>query len=150
MLNKFVAFSLALTGTAYAVEDIKFSHEKLEIGAQVLNIEVARTNEQLEHGLMFRHALAEDAGMLFVYHRPIELSFWMKNTFIPLSIGYFDANKELIDIQDMAPMKSEMQTDTPSYRSRGLAQYALEVNQGWFQRHNVGLHARFAELPNPR
>jgi uncharacterized membrane protein (UPF0127 family) len=67
----------------------------------------------------------------------------MKNTFIPLSIGYFNRKKELIKIVDMKPVKSEMDREVPSYPSGAPAQYALEVSQGWFQRHKVAVGTRW-------
>jgi uncharacterized protein len=127
-------------------KEIKFARESLKLGAHTLKIEIARTDEELERGLMFRKTLGESEGMLFVYHSPMQLSFWMKNTFIPLSIGFFNNKKELIDIQEMEPMRSEMQQKIPTYQSHGLAQYALEVNPGWFKRNKVGLHTKFVEL----
>lgn len=67
----------------------------------------------------------------------------MKNTFIPLSIGFFNSKKVLVDIQDMEPAKSEMDQNPKSYLSRSPAQYALEVNQGWFQKNKIKLGDRF-------
>jgi uncharacterized protein len=49
-------------------------------------VEVARTPEQQEHGLMARRALAADAGMLFPFDPPRPASFWMRNTLIPLDM----------------------------------------------------------------
>jgi len=145
--NKFVlaALMILLTGLARAAteKEVKFPHQRMKLGSQTLNIEMALSEDQRERGLMFRQSLGDGAGMLFVYSHPTELSFWMKNTFIPLSIGFFNDKKELIDIQDMEPVRSEMQQDIPSYHSRGPAQYALEVNKGWFQKYKIGLHTKF-------
>lgn len=88
--------------------------------------------------------------MLFIFDREQTLSFWMKNTFIPLSIGFFDDSKRLVDIQDMSPASSLMQAKFPSYASRKPAKYALEVNQGWFSRHNIGLGTTFKLLTNSK
>ena len=52
---------------------------------------------------MNRFSLQPDHGMLFVFERPEPLSFWMKNTFIPLSIAFLDANGRILNIEDMAP-----------------------------------------------
>lgn len=81
--------------------------------------------------------------MLFVYDKQQVLSFWMKNTFIPLSIGFFDRNKKLVDIQDMEPMKSIMQEPQISYQSKFPAKYALEMNKGWFKKNQIKLGTRF-------
>ncbi|HZB81760.1 MAG TPA: DUF192 domain-containing protein, partial [Rubrobacteraceae bacterium] len=56
----------------------------------VVRVEIATTTAERERGLMERTALAEDAGMLFVFDREQQLSFWMKDTLIPLSIAYIN------------------------------------------------------------
>ena len=81
--------------------------------------------------------------MLFIFPDVQPRGFWMKNTFIPLAIGYFNGKKELIDIQEMAAATSEMQKDYPTYVSKEPAQYALEVPTGWFSKHNIKLGQTF-------
>ena len=61
----------------------------------------------------------------------------MKNTFVDLSIAYIGANKEILEIIDMKAMKSSLDVDVPSYPSSVKAQYALEVNQGWFKKNKI-------------
>lgn len=134
-------FAICLNYPAHG-RDIVFSVEKIKVGLVILNVEIAKTPEEQEHGLMFRKKISDEQGMLFIYQEERELSFWMKNTFIPLSIGFFNKNRELIDVQEMSPVMSEMQQAIPSYRSRGKAMYALEVNQGWFKRHNIKSKAK--------
>ncbi|MCP4868852.1 MAG: DUF192 domain-containing protein [Proteobacteria bacterium] len=106
--------------------------------------EVARTPQEQSRGLMYRRSLGTNAGMIFVYDEPKKLSFWMKNTFVPLSIAFLDADGVIVDIQDMHP-QSEV-----SHPSKAPALYALEVNQGWFAERGieVGAKAEF-ELPQP-
>ena len=123
--------------------ELRFEKKSLVIADQTLVVEIADTPEKLSQGLMHRRTLAAGTGMLFIFPNEEIRSFWMKNTFIPLSIGYFNGRRELIDIQDMAPAQSVMQVDFPTYPSRLPAQYALEVPQGWFQKHKVGLKKRF-------
>ncbi len=89
-------------------------------------VEVADTQEERQMGLMGRDALAEDAGMLFVFEAEQQLSFWMKDTLIPLSIAFMDSEGRIVDIQDMQPL------DETPHLSAEPAQYALEVNQGFF------------------
>lgn len=109
-----------------------------QLGSQKIEIEIARTEQQRQIGLMFRKkALDADSGMLFVFEKEQVLSFWMKNTFIPLSIGFFDQNRILIDIQQMEPCRSEMQLDFRHYKSLKPAKYALEMNQGWFKKNKI-------------
>ena len=144
-----VAFFL-VSVTCLGQNTVRFQKTKLKLGAQVLTVEVADKDPQRQRGLMHRQRMAESEGMLFVFDREQTLSFWMKNTFIPLSIGFFDDSKRLVDIQDMSPASSLMQAKFPSYASRKPSKYALEVNQGWFSRHNIGLGTTFKLLTNSK
>lgn len=96
-----------------------------------LFVEVARTEREKTRGLMFRSQLAENEGMLFIYEEEEILSFWMKNTFLPLSIAFIDRHGRIVDIQDMEPFSLD------THRSARPAQYALEVNRGWFQKNGI-------------
>jgi uncharacterized membrane protein (UPF0127 family) len=80
---------------------------------------------------MFRKRLADGEGMLFIFERDEALSFWMKNTLIPLSIAFIASDGRIIDIKDMRPL------DLSSVKSSRSVRYALEVPQGWFNRVNV-------------
>ena len=93
--------------------------------------EVADDRAERQRGLMERSALAENAGMLFVFGQEQVRSFYMKNTLIPLSIAYIDAEGRIVDIQDMEPL------DETSRRSAAPLRYALEVNQGFFEEHGI-------------
>ncbi len=99
-------------------------------------VEIADTPEERAEGLMFRSSLPEDQGMLFVFPRPRLLGFWMKNTSIPLSIAYLDDDGTVLEIHDMEPHSLE------SVSSRQPARYALEVNQGTFERLGITLGDR--------
>ncbi len=121
---------------------ISFEKRKIQVGLHALTVEVADTDLKRARGLMFRKKFVECDGMLFIFDRPERLSFWMKNTWMPLSIGYFDKNGRLLNVQEMEPSKSEMQTALPSYPSAGVAKYALEMPQGWFDKKKVSKGAR--------
>lgn len=136
----------ALTSLSTFASNIQFEKRKIKLGTQTLVVEIADNNAKLAQGLMFRKSLPEGTGMLFVFPNEEVRSFWMKNTFIPLSIGYFNSNRELIDIQDMTPVRSEMQVDLPTYVSKAPAQYALEVPKGWFGKHKIKLKQKFSFL----
>jgi len=98
-----------------------------------VEVEIADDTQEMARGLMGRTALAEDAGMLFVYPEERELSFWMKDTLIPLSIAFMDSGGRIVDIQDMKALD-----DTPPhYTSAEPARYALEVNKGFFDERGV-------------
>jgi uncharacterized membrane protein (UPF0127 family) len=93
-------------------------------------------------GLMYRTALGQDRGMLFVYEVEQHLSFWMKNTRIPLSIAFIDSTGRITDILDMKPLDDR----PPHYLSSEPVMYALEVNQGFFEERGVRV-GDHAELP---
>ena len=112
--------------------------ERVEVRAEVADDLIEQSR-----GLMYRTALAEDRGMLFVYDDEEERSFWMKNTLIPLSIAYIDSEGRIVDIQDMKPLDD----DPPHYASAEPAQYALEVNKGFFEDRDVEVGDR-AKLPD--
>ncbi len=80
---------------------------------------------------MGRDSLDEDRGMLFVYDRDSRKSFWMKNTKIPLSIAYIAADGTIREIYDMEPLSTRI------IESKYSVRYALEVNQGAFERHGI-------------
>jgi uncharacterized protein len=105
-----------------------------------VRVEIADEETEQKRGLMERTALAEDAGMLFVFPGERPLSFWMKDTLIPLSIAYIDGDGGIVDIQDMQPL------DESPHPSAAPAQYALEVNQGFFAERGVQVGDE-ADLP---
>ena len=105
-----------------------------------LQVEIADNDAERQRGLMGRTALGEDRGMLFVFDSEQTLSFWMKDTLIPLSVAYLDSEGRIIDIQDMQPL------DETSHPSAEPAQYALEVNQGFYEEHGVKVGDR-VDLP---
>ena len=117
----------------------------IELGGKKLTVEIADTDQARSLGLMNREALPKDQGMLFVFTKPRILSFWMKNTKIPLSIAFFDKRQRLINIIDMSPTSLET-TYYPTYQSKRAALYALEVNQGWFQENEIVPPMKFSFL----
>ena len=76
---------------------------ELTIKNAKLKTEVVADNMTRSVGLMNRFSLAPDHGMLFVFAQSEPLAFWMKNTFIPLSIAYVDAKGVIVSIVDMKP-----------------------------------------------
>ena len=105
----------------------------LQVKTHDIQVELACTFAEQSQGLMFRKQLEKNHGMLFIFSRPQILSFWMKNTLIPLDIAYINSAGRIIDIQSMEP------ETLVSHPSKSEAQYALEMNQGWFAEQNVGV-----------
>lgn len=119
----------------------RFERRMIQLGSVKMVVEVADTDERRSEGLMHRRSLAKNEGMMFLFSKEQVLSFWMKNTFIPLSIAFFDKNRTLIEIVDMEPSKSVLELEIPQYRSSRPALYALEVNKGWFRENKVSVGA---------
>lgn len=109
-----------------------------------IKVEMAETETQKSTGLMGRTELKEGEGMLFVFRPEQTLTFWMKNTLIPLSIGFLKSDKTLIDIQDMTPAYGPVRDESqPRYTSSRPAMYALEVPQGWFAKKKIRVGQKF-------
>jgi uncharacterized protein len=103
----------------------------IRIRGHELAVELADTPEARRAGLMFRRSLDEHRGMLFTYDTPGLHAMWMKNTLIPLSVAFIDADARIINIEDMEP-----QTET-AHAARAPASWSLEVNRGWFRRRGI-------------
>jgi len=112
-----------------AVQELTIEREGRII--TTVKAEIAVTQEERNQGLMHRQKLPDGEGMLFVFENDQRLSFWMKNTYIPLSIAYITSDGRIIDILDMYPH------DENSVVSSRSVRYALEVPQGWFFRVGV-------------
>ena len=110
---------------------------ELSAGGKVFRAQLAVKREEMEHGLMFRETLEKDHGMLFVYSSPRQMRFWMRNTSIPLDVGFFNAQGEFKEVYPLFPHDD---TNIAS-RSHSL-QFALEMNRGWFKENRIRPGAR--------
>jgi uncharacterized membrane protein (UPF0127 family) len=126
-----------VTATACTAKDaVKFPRQDIAIlrgdgGTVALKVEVARTDEQHARGFMERRSIPDGTGMIFIFGRDQQMSFWMKNTPTALSIAYIDAKFVIREIHDMTPLSLAPISSATSLR------YALEVPQGWFARNGV-------------
>lgn len=92
---------------------------------------MAITPEEQILGLMYRDTLEGNEGMLFVFPKEQQLSFWMKDTRIPLSIAFIKADGRIMQIESMKPYSLD------THVSREKVKYALEMKDGWFKAHNI-------------
>jgi hypothetical protein len=129
----FVFFALfaATVARAAGLPTVELSIKGHRLVAEVATTEATRTT-----GLMNRFSLQPDHGMLFVFKEPRPQAFWMKNTYVPLSIAFIDGDGLIINIEDMVPLTEN------THPSRGPALYTLEMKKGWFAERNIGPRAR--------
>ncbi len=116
----------------------------LSINGHKITAEVATTPERRATGLMHRFSLKPDHGMVFVFERTEPVMFWMKNTFIPLTIAFIASDGRIIHMEDMAPQ------DESGHWSKGPALYALEMRKGWFAERGIRPGDVVRGLPEPK
>jgi hypothetical protein len=117
------------TSTARPTSTVRFQ------GADAtLFVEIADDSEERGRGLMGVENLPTDQGMAFVFSGPVEDTFWMKDTLIPLSIAFVDASGRVVDVLDMEPCEAD---PCPHYGIDEPYVLAIEANSGWFDDHGV-------------
>ena len=113
---------------------------RVTVAGEAFDVELAATPEQRRQGLMFRERLGEREGMLFVFEEEQPVSFWMRDTPLPLSIAFIDARGVIVHVADMVPYS---EAPVPS---RYPVRYALEVNKGALERAGIEV-GDLVELP---
>lgn len=111
-----------------------------------VNIEYAKTQSEQEKGLMYRKSIGDNEGMLFVFPDEKIQTFWMKNTYIPLDMLFFDTKGNLTSISENAATCVDRGNDCPTYASTGPAKYVLEVTAGWAKKNNVAVNSSLLDL----
>jgi len=126
VINVFFSFNSCVAGKAQTGLETAILTITGENTSVSVEVELARTEAERVTGLMYRNKLEDGKGMLFIFEADQVLSFWMKNTSIPLSIAFIGFDGTITDIRDMYPNNTN-----PVHSSRSV-RYALEVPQGWF------------------
>ena len=103
----------------------------LTAGMHVIQAELAVTPEQQQIGMMFRRSMGTNEAMLFIETRPTVRCFWMRNTLIPLSIAFLADDGTVVNVAEMKPQSDE------SHCSARPVRYALEMNEGWFDKRGI-------------
>lgn len=105
---------------------------KIYLGAETLNAELAVTEAEEATGLMYRTNITDDTAMLFNLGQPMRASFWMTNCPMSLSAAYIGPDGVIEEIHHL-----EKNDNIPVLSSNNNIIYVLEVNDGWFARHNI-------------
>lgn len=115
----------------YQLSELKTA--TLTVGTKEIEVWLMDTASKRQEGMMFlRDAeVKPNQGMLFVFTEPQPMSFWMKNTLIPLDIAYIEKSGRVLNTLAMKPL------DLNGHPSKGAALYALEMKQGAFRRLGI-------------
>ena len=105
------------------------------VGSATFQVEIARTPQEREQGLMFRRELPHGRGMLFI-QPPGPAAFWMKNTYIPLDLLYFDSDGKLLQVEASTPPCTTPNCPIDSSETTTV-RYILEINAGAAARHGI-------------
>lgn len=114
---------------------------EIQLGNNKVQAEIAATISSRVTGLMHRTNLLPNHGMLFVFEELAAHCFWMKNTPLPLSIAFINEHGTILSMADMQPYSLDDHCPTAPIR------YALEMNQGWFQKHKISVGETVKNLP---
>ncbi len=124
---------VALGATAHAQEGPQARLQTVEItaGMHVIKAEVAVTPTEQATGMMFRREMPGNEGMLFVNQDLGKRCFWMRNTYVPLSIAFIADDGSIVNLADMEPQSDQ------SHCSARPVRFALEMRQGWFAKRGI-------------
>lgn len=126
-----VALCLGL-GAAARAQPAELPTVELGVGIHLIHAEVAADELSRMRGLMYRHALEPNHGMLFIFEQPGVECMWMRNTLLPLAVAFIGDDGKIVNIEEMKP-----QTDD-SHCAGKPVRYALEMDGQWFSRRGIG------------
>jgi uncharacterized membrane protein (UPF0127 family) len=141
MARAAVVLWLALPALALAQQPQTLPTVELRAGMHRIEAMAALTHAQRALGLMHRRAMADHQGMLFVFEQPQVQCFWMKDTYLPLTIAFLADDGTIVNLADMQPHSLD-----PHCSARPV-RHALEMNRGWFARRGIGAGFRLSGGP---
>ena len=115
------------------LEDLNTRVVTLPDGGQI-RAEVLTKPEEMARGMMFRDALPQDRGLLFVHTTPAPYRYWMGNVKAPLDIIFMDADRRIVEISANTPPCTTKKEDCPVYGGHNYEQFVLELRAGEAQR----------------
>ncbi len=104
----------------------------VRLGEKTVRMQLAVRLDEMQRGLMGRRDLGSDDGMIFVYEKPQQMSFWMRNTPTPLDIGFFRSDGSLAEIHPLHPFDERAVASGSSD-----LRFALETHQGWYRANGI-------------
>jgi uncharacterized membrane protein (UPF0127 family) len=150
MKNKIYLAVLLLSTKTYAqIEKVQsLEHSQFSVCQKKLELEIANSNQERSIGMMHREGVKEGTGMLFVFEKDQDLSFWMRNVDFDLDIGYFDSKGNLINSHTMKATTALMiDSALPQYKSNKAAKYAVETVPGFFLKISKNSKCKLSPLP---
>lgn len=108
------------------------------LAEKTLQVEIAQTEAEREHGLSDRQSLCENCGMLFIFDSPGFHGFWMKRMHFDIDMIWINGSK-IVDITHSAKKPEVSEFDSPKtiYTSKVPADKILEVNTGWAEKNGL-------------
>ena len=123
--------ALGATGMGQGMAQGSLPVLELSAGMYRIEAEVAANDQHRQVGLMNRKAMPAQRGKLFVFPQERTHCMWMRNTLIPLSVAFIDAEGYIINIENMQPQTED------NHCAKVPARYALEMNEGWFAQRGI-------------
>ena len=115
-------------------DDINKSKVVFDVGGEpVLEVVIDDTPAERAKGLMNVSYMAEDEGMVFIFQKPTNTFFWMKNTLIPLDM-FFIKNDTVMYIAHAVPCEVDQ---CPTYGPGQYYDYVIETNAGYADNHSI-------------
>jgi len=111
----------------------------MDVGGKPFEAQVAVDDFEKMRGLMDRRELGENSAMIFVYDQPQRVSFWMKDTLIPLDLALFTSDGTLREIKPLYPNNLN-----PVNSARADIKYCIETNAGWFEKNGIAIGAKLS------
>jgi uncharacterized membrane protein (UPF0127 family) len=138
-----VCLSLGLMAQGALAQDKAQHLPTVVLGAGMHNIkaEVAETPQEHEIGLMHRTSMGSNEGMIFVFDRPGQQCFWMKNTLIPLAVAFVADDGTIVNLDEMKPQTLDPHCSTKQVR------FVLEMNTGWFTKRGIKAGSKLTGEP---
>ena len=133
MRKAVVSFLAALAAVAAFAQEPQMTLPRVHLAAGMhqIDAQLAAAPAERATGLMFRKAMPQHEGMLFVFDYPSQQCFWMKNTLLPLSVAFIADDGSVVNIENMKPQTLD------SHCSAKPVRFVLEMNEGWFGKRGI-------------